>query len=163
MREPLLTSGALSGHSAKSVGSSYSITTSSKPSANPSAFSMMFAGRGSGSKDHVCIESPVTNDDFQHLYGNSHHHSSSVKAALGSSADIAILSSSHSSSTNIADQYHGKESFDDNYVAAMRGQQEQRLAGDDRMHSADRSDRNSFATAQSGKSPSNNWATWLGF
>lgn len=109
-------------------------------SPNTSSFNMLYAGRdvhGVNNND-VCLESPVTSDDFIHLYGSSHSHGAAQQATSGGGSR-GVRSPVDDSN------YQNKESFDE------------------RMTSADFSDRTtSFATAQTGRSPNTGWAGWLG-
>ncbi len=112
-------------------------------SPNTSSFNMLYAGRDSaGGVNHsdVCIESPVTSQDFIHLYGSS-HSAAAVQESTGGAAQNSVDTS----------HYRGKESFDDQYPQ-------------DRLTSSDYySDRSSYVTAQTGRSPNSSWAGWLGF
>lgn len=111
---------------------------------------MLFVGKGAAKDADVCIESPVTSNDFTRLYGDSHKPKPEHNPI------------------NISN-YHGKESFDDRYIedrssdafgSATSGDSAHHDGG--RASSADDSMRSSFATAQTGRSPADDTTgRWL--
>lgn len=126
-------------------------------SPNSNSFNMLYAGRSSGSGrisagsgragaggragSDVCIESPLTSQDFDRLYGDARQSAgtaSSLNSGRGSSGFF---------NSRPPPNYHTKESFAE---TASRAE-------------SDMSERESYATAQTGKSPANTWGTWLGF
>ncbi len=112
-------------------------------SPNTASFNMLYAGRDVDgvNRNDVCLESPVTSEDYIHLYGSSQSGGVAMSAAGGGA-------------------HHLKESFTDESPR----QYQYKESFDERAASADFSDRtSSFATAQGGRSPNTGWTGWLGF